>query len=359
MGMGEKMNYKVSEKNVKMYGRTLENRGVLWCALSGTGIGFTFQGTKAVLHFRGDDSTFGNETEGKARVAIFVNGERTFDFMMKEEQKTVTVWESETVKEVIVEVIKISEAAMSTVGIEEIEAETVDGIHPLPKKKRKIEFIGDSITCGYGVDLEDPDTVFATDTEDVTKAYAYRAARLLDADYSMVSYSGYGVLSGYTDTDERCIHQLVPAYYEKVAFSYAHPFGTCKLEQQEWNFSRFCPDAIVVNLGTNDDSYCKDDAGRQQEFCNEYVKFLTKIRKHNKKAEIFCTVGVMGERIYPTVAAAVTEYMQKYDDMHIHVFPLKEQSEEDGRVTDNHPTARTHQKVAKAVARNIQTVMGW
>lgn len=353
------MIYKGNDKNVKMYGRTWEKDGVLWCALSGSGIGFSFRGTKAVVRFRGDDSTFGNETEGKARVAILVNGERVFDFMMKEEHKDVTVWESTSAEEVQIEIIKLSEAAMSTIGIEEIEAETVEGIHPLPERERKMEFIGDSITCGYGVDLEDPDTIFSTETEDVTKAYAYQTAKILDADYSMVSYSGYGVLSGYTDTDQRCENQLVPAYYEKVAFSYAHPFGTCWLEQQDWDFSKFCPQVIVMNLGTNDDSYCKEDKEKQQRFVTEYVKFLTTIRKRNSQAEIFCTVGVMGERIYPSVAAAVTEYMQKTGDNHIHTFPLKEQRIEDGRVTDNHPTAKTHRKVAEVVADNIQKVMGW
>lgn len=49
-----------------------------------------------------------------------------------------------------------------------------------------MEFIGDSITCGYGVDDPDKEHHFKTATEDVTKAYAYKTALALNADYSMV-----------------------------------------------------------------------------------------------------------------------------------------------------------------------------
>ena len=55
--------------------------------------------------------------------------------------------------------------------------------------ERAIEFIGDSITCGYGVDDEVAEHHFATGTEDTTRAYALRTARKLGVDYSLVSLS--------------------------------------------------------------------------------------------------------------------------------------------------------------------------
>lgn len=353
------MKYKANKKNVKILGRTLEDNGILWCALSGTGIGFSFCGTKAVIHFIGDDSTYGNETEGKARIGVWVNGERSFDFMMEEKEKSLTVWKSEQDETVEVEVVKLSEAAMSTVGIIDVEVDAEDGISPLSEKAHKIEFIGDSITCGYGVDREDPETGFETKTEDVTKAYAYRTAQKLNADYSMVSYSGYGVISGFTDKDEKLENQLVPNYYGRVGFSYGHPLGTMKMENYFWDFKQFMPEVIVVNLGTNDDSYCKDEKDRQKEFSDEYEKFLKVIRRDNPYATIFCTVGIMGERIYPAVKTAVEEYARQTEDEKVYVFPLTEQLEEDGRVSDYHPTVVTHEKAALRVTEEINNVMGW
>ncbi|WP_070042961.1 SGNH/GDSL hydrolase family protein [Robinsoniella peoriensis] len=352
------MKYKASDKNVKALGRTLVDKGVRWCALSGTGIGFTFRGTKCIVEFLGDDSTFGNTTEGQARVGIYVKEERKFDFILKERERQITIWESSMPEEVSVRVVKLSEAAMSTIGICGIEAETEDGIHPLPEKKHKIEFIGDSITCGFGVDREDPETPFETATEDVTKAYAYRTAQKLDADYSMVSYSGYGVVSGFTNTGEKQESLRVPGYYGRVGFSYGHPYGTMKIENYYWEFRKFRPDAIVINLGTNDDSYCQDYADRQQEYSEQYEQFLKNVRRYNPYAEIFCTVGVMGDRIYPALEAAVEDYKIRTEDEKVHVFPLTPQLPEDEFVSCYHPTAVTHEKAATQVAEEICSVMG-
>ena len=49
--------------------------------------------------------------------------------------------------------------------------DTDGNIKPTEPKERKLLFIGDSITAGYGVNGEQSDTVFTTKTEDVTKAY--------------------------------------------------------------------------------------------------------------------------------------------------------------------------------------------
>lgn len=95
-------------------------------------------------------------------------------------------------------VIKLSESCNSTIGIKDINVVSENGIHPSKNKTHKIEFIGDSITCGYGVDAKDQNESFKTDTEDFSKTYAYKTAEALDADYSVVSYSGYGVVSGVT-----------------------------------------------------------------------------------------------------------------------------------------------------------------
>jgi len=55
--------------------------------------------------------------------------------------------------------------------------------------------------------------------------YAYKTAEALDADYSMVSFSGYGIVSGYTGEGVKSAEQLVPMYYEKLGFSYGTYFG--------------------------------------------------------------------------------------------------------------------------------------
>ena len=86
----------------------------------------------------------------------------------------------------------------------------MDGIHKAPGLAHKIEFIGDSITAGYGVDDEVKEHGFSTATEDVTKTYAYKTAAALQADYSIVAYSGHGIISGYTGDGEKNTGLLIP-----------------------------------------------------------------------------------------------------------------------------------------------------
>ena len=321
----------IKEKTVTMLGRTCLYEEICWCGLSGSGISFEFTGRKLSIVLAGDDSTTDNVTEGFARVGIYVNGARIVDTMLKEPEQTIDIFDRKAEQTAQIRVIKLSECTMSTMGIKEI---LTDGsIAPVPEREHKIEFIGDSITCGYGVDLEDPETDFHTDTEDVTKAYAYKTAQKLQADYSIVSYSGYGICSGYTEGDEPFLHQRVPAYYESVGFSYARPQGKLYLSQVSWDFHQFEPQLIVLNLGTNDNAYCRGIKERESLYETEYIKFLKLIRKNNKKAKILCVLGIMGEQLCPAVATSVRIYKEETGDFNVDTFFFKEQEEGDGRVT--------------------------
>ncbi|MDO3412756.1 GDSL-type esterase/lipase family protein [Saccharibacillus sp. CPCC 101409] len=347
--------FKATNESVKKLGRTHEYRDALWLTLSGSGAEFSFYGTKAEIVLKSDDMAGG---VNPARIGILVNGERVVDERLDRPVKTYTVFESAAAEQVAVTVIKLSEAAMSTVGIAEIRVEAERGIQPTPQKNRRIEFIGDSITCGYGVDDEYERHSFSTATEDVTQAYAYRTAEALQADYSMVSYSGYGIISGYTENDARLLTHLVPDYYEQLAKSEGKLDGKLDPLSIDWDFARFAPDLIVINLGTNDDSYTSDHADRQAEFGRRYVDFLKTIRRRNAEARILCTLGMMGDRLYPVVEQAVRDYTAQTGDSGVSAMKFDEQRAEDGYAADYHPSRRTHAKAADRLTRHIEQLWG-
>ncbi|MDR3625611.1 MAG: hypothetical protein P4L45_02195, partial [Ignavibacteriaceae bacterium] len=60
---------------------------------------------------------------------------------------------------------------------------------PEHRPERRIEFIGNSITCGYGVEGENGNCTFSLETENASMSYAGMTARALNADYSLVAYS--------------------------------------------------------------------------------------------------------------------------------------------------------------------------
>lgn len=346
--------------NVKLVGRTYLQDDILWLAFSGTGAEFTYTGKKLEISFVGDESSkIEGNNDNYARVAVYVDGERVVDEMMSESEKTVEAFSSEESRTVNVQIIKLSETAMSTVGVKPIEIAEEEKIEPVAAKEHRIEFIGDSITCGYGVDDEDENHHFSTSTEDVTKAYAYKTAQALNADYSMVSISGYGIISGYTDNGQKKEEQTVPQYYESLGFSYGSFNGT-KPQSLSWDFSQFKPEAVVINLGTNDDSYCQSDSDKQQEYTDAYVEFLKKVREKNPDAKIFCTVGIMGGRIYTALEDAYIKYIKETCDENVYVYKFDTQNgAEDGYAADWHPTEKTHQKSSEAFAAEMKNVMGW
>lgn len=342
----------------KLVGRTYLNDDTLWTAFSGSGAEFTYTGKKLDITITGDyASTIGND-ENYARVAIYVNGERVIDDMLNEKEKTYTAFESDTAKSVDVQIIKLSECAMSTFGIKPIKIADGEKIEPAKAKDLKIEFIGDSITCGYGVDDEDKEHHFKTSTEDVTKAYAYKTAQALNADYSMVSISGYGIISGYTDDGKKKPEQTIPQYYDKLGFSYNKFADSLEVSSLEWDFDNYKPDIVVINLGTNDMSYATNDTTRA-EFEEGYMAFLKQVRSHNPDAYIFCTYGVMGNTLLRNIKNVCEQYSAETGDTRVRFFTLAMQDENaNGIAADWHPSEKTHEICAEKAVRSIKETLG-
>lgn len=348
----------MNEENVKISGRTELTDDILWCAHSGTGVEFTYAGKGFDLVIVGDNSASSGDENSMARMAVYVDGERTEDFMVDSPEKTVRIAESDHEKASDIKIVKLSESAQSTVGIKPIVIAEGESIEPTPEKKLKIEFIGDSITCGYGVDDEVRDHHFSTTTEDITKTYGYKTAKALDADYSFVSFSGWGIISGYTnDPDQKADKQLVPLYYDKLGYSYK-VFGESLYPQdKDWDFSRFKPDIIVINLGTNDNSYCKGNKDKRTEYMEEYKKFIGQVRTKNPDADIFCALGVMGAELFDDMAEAAITFSEENNDDKVHFVKLPTQDGSTGYAADWHPTEATHEIAAEYLTEEIKKAL--
>ena len=349
--------YYASSDNVKQLGRTYyDDNNTLWCALSGSGIEFEYTGTKAEITIIGDSSVSAGNFDGNPRVAIYVDGERVIDDMLNKSERTYTVAENNTSKTSTIKVIKLSEAANSTFGISNIKIDTDESITPTPSKDMLIEFIGDSITCGYGVDDEVKENHFSTKTEDITKTYAFKTAEALNADYSMVSFSGYGIISGYSGDGKKVESQQLPKYYSKTGHSYGNMNGK-QISSIEWDFSKREPNIIVINLGTNDDTYCKDEE-KKNEFSTAYIDFLKQVREKNPNAKIICTLGIMGGNLYPYIELAVSTYTSESGDTNVTSMLFASQNMADGIAADWHPSDKTHTIASEKLVNELIS-LGW
>ncbi len=344
-------NYAASDSNVKLMGRNLISDDTTWLVQSGSAAEFTVTGSCLEITLAGD-SSIENDADHRSRYAIVLDGEVVIDNVISQSEETITVFKSDIQKTAKVKVIHLSEAMNGAVGIKNISvtSSATRPIVPEPEKELSIEFIGDSITCAYGVEGKSSYESFKTTTENFMKSYAYLTAKKLNADYSAVCYSGHGIISGYTSGDKNT-DSLIPDCYSLVS--------KLKDYSTEWDFSKRSNDVIVINLGTNDSSYIGSDfEGKGAEFIEGYVEFLKTVREKNPEAYIICTLGTMGDDIYPLVEQAAQNYSSETGDERIMAYRATVQNQADGIGSDWHPSEITQQNSAYVLADKICQALG-
>ncbi len=245
---------------------------------------------------------------------------------------------------------------------------------PVIPKRFKLEFIGDSITSGEGTYGANEDMDWLPMYMSVSRNYAKMVSDALGAEYRLVSQGGWGVLCGW-DNDPR---HNIPSIYEQI----------CGLAQGETNeklgakkpydFSRWIPDAIIVNLGTNDAGAFRQPGWRDpvsgevfrqrmQEdgtfhpkdvarFEEAVVSFLGMIRRNNPTSHIVWAYGMLGFELTFAITEAMSKYQRMSGDANIAFLQLPNTTEETvGSRT--HPGVRSHERAAQIVIEYLETVL--
>ena len=152
----------------------------------------------------------------------------------------------------------------------------------LPSKK--IDFIGNSITCGYGNDgLVCFPTHYSYETQNHYLFYAQIAARQLGAVAYIAARSGIGVYRNYNGPRTGTPDNRIDVQYEYTMYAEKSAFrreGGAMNER--WDFSRFQPDVVCINLGTNDLSTNNYDTTLLKQ---GYKKLLRMVRQHNSAGQ--------------------------------------------------------------------------
>jgi lysophospholipase L1-like esterase len=236
------------------------------------------------------------------------------------------------------------------VGDVQFKGFTVTGgnlLAPPSASTRRIEFIGDSITCGYGNEGTSQYQNFTTKNENAYLAYGSVAARALGADQITVSWSGKGVIRNYGgDTNE-----MMPQIYPRIL-----PYNTTLT----WNPSQWIPQVVVINLCTNDFSIGVPD---KTTFTTTYAKFVNQLRSQYSDAHIYCAVGPMLNGDNLTNARdfinTVVNQLKSAGDSKIHFIEFPMQDGSLGYGEDWHPSVATHAQMANQLVQQIKTDLGW
>lgn len=346
-----------AELNVRHLGRTFTQDNVIWCCNSGTGIEFEYSGTALDITVYGDEAASMDE-RFRARIGIYVDDNLVIDSLIDSDSMTFPILNSAEETNIVVRIVKLSEGRHSSFGIAPIDLSNGAHINPTPTKTHTIEFIGDSITCGYG-DEGVLGEGFETATENVTGTYAYKTAQAFDADYSFFAVSGWGIISGSSDVDEKNDNWLIPKIYDSLGYA-QHPIATGLLPQDiPWDFNRIQPELIVIHLGTNDLDYLNDKPERYEEFVDGYVDFLKTVRLRNPESAIICTIGLMWDELYPTIEEAVARFRESTLDTNIYSVVMPTHDGTYGLGCAWHPTSGSHSVGADILIDFIRETLHW
>ncbi|UMY65398.1 SGNH/GDSL hydrolase family protein [Flavobacterium sp. HJ-32-4] len=169
------------------------------------------------------------------------------------------------------------------------------------KKRKRIEFIGDSITCGMGNDESALPCGSGEwyDQHNAYWSYAPITARALHADFLLSSVSGMGMYRNWNT--ENSESEIMPEVYGKLALreSDTRPFD-----------ATFQPDVVTICLGTNDLSAGDGKKPRTpfdaKQFTDNYIAFIKMLQQRYPKAQIVLLSSPMlnGER-HATLMAAL------------------------------------------------------
>jgi lysophospholipase L1-like esterase len=218
-------------------------------------------------------------------------------------------------------------------------------LDPTPLPHRKLLFIGDSVTCGAGVDNYPQCQTANNRSSNAYDSYGMVLGRRLDAQVHLVCYGGRGVWRDY-----RGLRDILNA---PQFFHYSVPSDDPK-QRAAWSDTRWVPNTIVVSLGTNDFNLQKKDPLPPGEFVDTYVSFLRELILRYPTAIVFATQGsivtdpLLSQYTREAVARVADDRVRWVESRH---YP--------GSQCDAHPDKPQHARIADDLEPALRGALNW
>ncbi len=318
---------------IRIRGRHTEEDGMLAFDWTNSGFAFTFVGTGFII------SLGSYSHDCPAYVKITVDGNRSQRFAVTNGGEKLII-EGLSDKRHRVTVLKITEGEpklrFDTVTLLGNAAELRNPPNNCP---RKIEFIGDSITCGYGVLGLPTDPTYLTFQQDGTRSYAGITAERFGADARFIAISGKGIVCN-CNGDRSDIK--AGEYYNMQS----RTGGICN---DGWT-----PDVVVINIGTND---CGGPAPND-EFSDAVRDLVAKVRARYPEAHIIWMYGMMSQH-YSEVLRETLRDISKSDSKVHFLFVDTVFGNESETGANGHPNVRASVRASALLCKKIRSLTGW
>jgi hypothetical protein len=251
-----------------------------------------------------------------------------------------------------VDIVRRTESWMGTASFDGLLLPAGCGlVAPEAFPARKLMFIGDSFTCGEYNERFAPENDSTPRSTNAARSYGMILGKWLNAQVHLISYGGRGITRNW---DGRTDVNVVPVFF---------PRTLPDTPGSVWEHSRYQPDVVVINDGTDFDAGLKDEAG----FTDAYAAFVAQVRAAYPKAYILLTESAFQsdgsdgksragrDQLLRTITAVTARRHAAGDirvrAVHTGFFP--------GTATNPHLVAFQHEQIALDLLGPIRDVTGW
>ena len=341
--------YPANDQHVRIMGRHLVTQnGAVKFGASGVTFYMTFRGTRLAvdLHDEFRDSTSYNWFDVK------VDGSPVHEFRTRMGKTHYVLVDSLKPGVHTLVFCKATEGQNGHNELVNIQTNKLLQAASLPK--RKIEYIGDSITCGFG-----DDTLHYAcgkghwfDHTNAWYAYGPRLARRLHTQWMLSSVSGIGMHRNWNNYSP-----VMPDVYNGVYMEYTK-------NPVPWNFSEYTPDLVVIALGTNDFSKGPGKKPRQKldgnAFVKDYTKFVARVHKKYPSAKFMLANSPMfghpKNKILEGYLQRVIKNTKATGDSAIAQFDWQKKY---NHGCDGHPYMNQQAMMEQQLLPKVRKYMGW
>jgi lysophospholipase L1-like esterase len=340
--------YAASDARVRVMGRHLVDGGAVSFGASGVTFYIKFRGTSLDV----DLERASADTANHDWFTVVVDGGEPSRFRTRSSITRYTLARGLQPGEHTVALSKATEGQNGHDRLVAIHAGELLQAEPLPS--RRIEFIGNSITAGYGLDPRPVACKQGTwyDATHAWLAYGPRVARRVNAQWMLSAISGIGIVRNWNSPGP-----VMPGVYHGVYMEYAD-------SATHWEFGRYTPDLVIVALGTNDfsdgDGKTPRPALDGDAFVRDYTRFVAGVRARYPNAKLLLLTSAMLDAAKNQTLAG---YLQRVIDARtaagdsaIARFGFK------GRYTsgcDGHPDLAEQLRMADELEPEVRARMGW
>ncbi len=259
-----------------------------------------------------------------------------------------------------IRIVKLNENFRTCVGIHCIE---VDGqLLPFEKEKRDIiEFIGDSITCGFGNATSDVTHEYESAEEDGWMTHGAIAARALNLEPRFICVSGISIENVPPIPGFYGMRELYPYSDRIIQEKLAAQRGQDDPALQKFDFRATPARYVVLNLGTNDANqiYLRPDKEQAElDFEKNYKNFVKEIRTLNgSDTVIICALGCIDYYLYDKIRDIVEKIRTETGDPRLFALKYNKMMNVGPDVGGClHPNIHRHTLMAEDLVQKIQAL---